>query len=101
MKRKIFLITALLFLIIGIGAVSAEDVNQSDENLEISDSYILSVGEKTFKDLLDDIDRSPESGLDIQTDYKFSNKTDAAFKQEGIRLNIAENGILLLMKKEN
>ena len=92
LKRKIFLITALLFLIIGIGAVSAEDVNQSDENLEISDSYILSVGEKTFKDLLDDIDRSPESGLDIQTDYKFSNKTDAAFKQEGIRLNIAENG---------
>lgn len=45
LNKNVFLITALLFLIVSIGAVSAENINQTDDCLEIDSSDALSVGE--------------------------------------------------------
>ena len=92
MNRKIFLITALIFLIIGISAVSAEDINQTDDNLEISDSDVISDNApKSFSDLGKAIGESPDEGLNIVSDYEFNNATDDAFKN-GITLNLNPAG---------
>ena len=92
MNKKIFLITALIFLIIGISAVSAEDINQTDDNLEISDSDVISDNApKSFSDLGDAIGKSPEDGLNIVSDYEFNNATDKNFIN-GITLNINPKG---------
>lgn len=82
MKRKIFLITALLFLIVCIGAVSAEDANQTDDCLEIDDSDALSVGEvKSFTNLSTDIDNSPDDHINLTSDYKFDAQTDKGMER--------------------
>ena len=55
MNRKIFLIATVMFLIIGISAVCAEDINQTDDNLKTIDSDVISVDEpanKSFTNLL-------------------------------------------------
>lgn len=90
MKRKIFLITTLLFLILCVSAVSAEDLNQTtdaleidqaDESLEISDSDALSESSAgSFTDMSKDLDNSPQEYWDITKDYAFNNQTDAVFK---------------------
>ena len=67
-----------MILIIGISATSAEDVNQTDYNLGISDSDAISADEptnKSFTDLSNDIQGS-DSELDIKSDYKFTNSID-------------------------
>ncbi|MDO5815541.1 MAG: hypothetical protein Q4Q18_07870 [Methanobrevibacter sp.] len=38
-------------MIVGISAVSAEDINQTDASLEISDSDVISDSPKSFSDL--------------------------------------------------
>ncbi|MBQ2831559.1 C1 family peptidase [Methanobrevibacter sp.] len=90
MNKKLLLITALLFLI-SISAVSAQDINQTDDNLDSSDSDILSTGEpKSYSNLLNDITTGSPSGLNIQSDYKFNNQTDGNFKK-GIDLTVADD----------
>ena len=92
MNRKIFLITALIFLIIGISAVSAEDINQTDDSLEISDSDVISDNApKSFSDLGKAIGEGSDEGLNIMSDYEFNNATDDAFKN-GITLNVNPEG---------
>ena len=92
MNRKILVITALIFLIVGISAVSAEDINQTDASLEISDSDVISADEpKSFTDLDHDIMASPEDHWDIESDYKFNNNTDKNIKI-GKELNIDKDG---------
>ena len=78
MNKKIFALTALLFLITCISAVNAEDIDQTNDTLEIDDSDILSAAKTgTFSDLADDITASiSESRLNIEKDYKFNNETD-------------------------
>lgn len=49
MNKKILLISALMLLIIGISAASAEDINQTDYNLGISDSDAISAEERRGK----------------------------------------------------
>ena len=78
MNKKIFALTALLFLITCISAVNAEDIDQTNDTLEIDDSDILSAAKtRTFSDLADDITASiSENRLNIEKDYKFNNETD-------------------------
>lgn len=90
MKKKMFLIAALMFLIISICAVSAEDVNQTDDNLQIIDSDAISAGESTvesFTDLSEDISDTDE--LNITSDYKFNSATDGDFIK-GIDITVLE-----------
>ena len=71
-------------------AVQADSssVIQSDDNLEKSRSDVLtSGGSKTYKDLLDDINNGPQTGLFMNSDYKFNNQTDKGF-EEGISFNL-------------
>lgn len=111
MNRKLLLITALLFLISisAVSAVSSEDINQIDNDLEISDSDIILTDDskslsdfsgsdiistddtKSFSDLLNDISTGSQSGLNIQSDYKFNNQTDEDLKN-GIDLTVADDG---------
>ena len=94
MNKRLFLITALMLLMISICAVSAEDVNQSDDNLMIYDSDVISAGESTvgsFADLSKDVDDSTVE-LDIKSDYKFNSSTDEDFT-EGIGIVVSEEGI--------
>ncbi|MBE6508001.1 MAG: hypothetical protein E7Z77_01165 [Methanobrevibacter sp.] len=91
MNKKIFAITVLLFLIIGISAVHAEEINQTEDNLEISDSDILSAGTvKSYTGLLNDISKSPETGFNVQSDYKFNPTKDENLKN-GISLTVEDN----------
>ena len=93
MNRKIFLMTALIFLMIGISAVSAEDINQTDDSLEITDSDAVSVDEstvKSFTNLSQAVDKS-EVDLNIESDYKFDSSTDKNFTN-GIKININPQG---------
>ena len=93
MNRKMFLITALIFLMIGISAVSAEDINQTDNSLEITDSDAVSVDEstvKSFTNLSQAVDKS-EVDLNIESDYKFDSSTDKNFTN-GIKININPQG---------
>ena len=77
MIKKVFLITALLFLIASIGAVCAEDINQTDSSLETDSSDVLSVDDaRSFTNLSTDIDNSPDDRIDIISDYKFNDLTD-------------------------
>ncbi|WP_406531538.1 hypothetical protein [Methanobrevibacter sp.] len=78
MNKKIFALTALLFLITCISAVNAEDIDQTNDTLEIDDSDILSAAKTgTFSNLADDITASiSENRLNIEKDYKFNNETD-------------------------
>ena len=81
-----------------ISAVSAEDISQVADGLEMADSLsvdyadsasdlqvddslektssdvLTSDGGKTFNDLLNDIKEGPEGDLDIVSDYKFNNQ---------------------------
>ena len=69
----------------GISAVSAEDINQTDVNLEITDSDVMSVDEpKSFTDLSNDISDNPFV-FDVNSDYAFNNQTDKNFT-EGIKV---------------
>lgn len=91
MKKKIFLIAALMFLMISICAVSAEDINQTDDTLEISDSDVISADESTvgsFSNLSKEIADNPEK-IDINSDYKFNTTTDEGFTKG---IEIALNG---------
>lgn len=91
MNKKILLITVVLFLI-SMTAVSAEDINQTNDTLEITDSDVVSAGEtKSFMDLSTDIDNSPEDRIDITSDYKYNAKTDKDL-QKGKPLVISETG---------
>ena len=82
----------MIFLLIGISAVSAEDINQTDDSLEISDSDVISDNApKYFSDLGKAIGESPDEGLNIVSDYEFNNATDDAFKN-GITLNLNPAG---------
>lgn len=83
-----------MLLMISICAVSAEDVNQTDDNLKIDESDAISAGESTvgsFSNLSDDVDDSTDE-LNIKSDYKFNSSTDDAFK-EGIGIAVSEEGI--------
>ena len=92
MNRKLLIITALIFLIVGISAVSAEDINQTDSSLEISDSDVISADEsKSFTDLDHDIMASPQDHWDIESNYKFNNDTDKNIKI-GKELDINNDG---------
>ena len=92
MNRKIFLITVFIFLIIGISAVSAEDINKTDDSLEISDSDVISDNSpKSFSDLGKAIGEGSQEGLNIISDYEFNNATDDAFKN-GLTLNVDPDG---------
>ena len=87
LNKKIILITALIFLIMGISAVSAEDVNQTDSSLEITDSNEISADGHTgsFADLSNAIESS-DNELNINSDYKFNITTDGNLI-EGIKKN--------------
>ena len=120
MKKKKILLIALLLLIISVGAVNAEYINEtndnlgitdsngassdndleitdsnrasSDNDLEITDSDVVSGEEpKSFSDLDNDIYESPDEGIDITSDYKFNNSTDENLVN-GISLNINPEG---------
>ena len=92
MNRNVFLVTALLFLIVSIGAVSAEDINQTDDSLHIDSSDALSVGQvKSFANLSKDLDDSPQDHIDIVSDYKFNDQTDKGMKR-AYDFTIAEGG---------
>lgn len=74
-----------------ISAVHAEEINQTEDNLEISDSDTLSAGTvKSFTGLLNDVSNSPQNGLNIQSDYKFNPNKDMNLKQ-GISLTIEDD----------
>ena len=90
-----FLITVLIFLIMGISAVSAEDINQTDNSLEISDSEVISADEPagSFADLSKAIlDSNTE--LDIKTDYKFNSATDENLTR-GITINFNDESFTI------
>ena len=91
MNKKLIVITAFLLLVLGIGAVSAEDINQTDDDLEIAESDVLSANPQSFSDLMNDIRNGPQTGLNIQKDYKFDSKKDQVFK-DGINLITSEKG---------
>ena len=81
-----------MLLIISICAVSAEDVNQTDDNLKIDDTYVISTGESTvgsFADLSQEVGQSTAE-LDIKTDYKFNSTTDGQFTK-GIEIVVGDD----------
>ena len=88
MNKKLILITALVLLLISISAVSAEDINQTDDTLETSDDNVLSAGEevRNFTSLFKDVENS-QAIFDINCDYKFNNSTDKPYP-DGIRIPI-------------
>lgn len=90
-----FLITVLIFLIMGISAVSAEDINQTDNSLEISDSEVISADEPagSFADLSKAILGS-NTELDIKTDYKFNSATDENLTR-GIAINFNDESFTI------
>lgn len=92
MNRKLLVLAALLFLIISISAVSAENVNQTEDNLKISDSDIISDEEtsaESFAELSKEVDNSTAE-LDIKSDYKFNSSTDENFTK-GITIIVGED----------
>ena len=64
-------------MILSLSAVSAEDINQTDSGLEISDSEVIADEPTTgsFTDLSQAINES-KSELNIESDYKFNSETD-------------------------
>ena len=92
MDRKTILITALIFLMLSISAVSAEDINQTESSLEISDSEVISDEPTTesFTDLFQAVNES-EDELNIESDYKFNSATDGDLT-EGIKITNAPQG---------
>ena len=115
----------MLFLILCISAVSAAEINQTDDSLDISDSDMISTNEdenleisdsdvasnddkdnnlkesesdiisegepKSFSDLDENIDKSPNAGIDITSNYEFNSATDGNFKK-GVVVNINPKG---------
>ena len=82
MDRKTILITALIFLMLSISAVSAEDINQTESSLEISDSEIISDEPTTgsFTDLSQAVSDNKEElndkyGFLVRKKEKFSKPT--------------------------
>ena len=77
---------------ISISAVNAEDINQTDDNLEIYDSDTISTGEPTagsFTDLLNEVSASTGE-LNIISDYKFNSSTDGNYAK-GITILVDED----------
>lgn len=95
MNKKMILITAMIFLIMGISAASAEDINNTDNTLETTDSEVISADGPTgsFADLFNAIQAS-DNELNINSDYKFNSTTDGNYK-EGISINF-NNGEYLI-----
>ena len=92
--KSIFII--MLLLILSVSAVAAADVNEtSHDTLDTSDADVISDGEKTYTNLLDDIKATMGSGsntLKLQSDYAYNNKTDDDLKT--ISFNNIENFII-------
>mgnify|MGYP007012600603 CR=1 FL=1 len=89
------LITAMIFLIMGISAVSAEDINNTDNTLETADSEVISADGPTgsYADLFNAIQAS-DNELNINSDYKFNSTTDGNYK-EGINFNFNNSEYLI------
>jgi hypothetical protein len=80
-----------MFLIISISAVSAEDINQTDDNLEVNDFDVISAdgsATESFTNLSKAVDDSTDV-LDIQSDYRFNSSTDGDFTN-GIEITVGE-----------
>ena len=85
-SNKILSFTLMLFvLLISISAISAADLNDTDntsENVLKEDNVKTS----TFLDLWSDVGIS-ESKLDLDTDYKFNKTTDVNY-DKGLNIKI-------------
>ena len=91
LNKKILILTAFLFLILSISAVNAEEVNQTGDDLEISDSDILSAGTtKSYTGLLNDINKQFPNDFNIQSNYKFNPTKDVDLK-DGITFTLNDN----------
>ena len=77
----------------GVSAVSAEDISQTNDTLEIDDSNIFSAAKTgTFNDLYDDIAADIFEGrFNIEKDYKFNAETDKNLS-EGITITFQRSG---------
>ena len=64
----------LFLLVFSIGAVCAEDLDNT--TIDSTDSDVLSTGEKTFDDLSNLINSSTSATIDIKDDYKFNSEKD-------------------------
>ena len=86
--------TSIIFLILlmfSIGAVCAEDLDNT--TLDSTDSDVISTGEKTFDDLSNLINSSSSATIDIKDDYKFNPEdTQNRIEIENSALNYIFNG---------
>lgn len=86
MKIYTTIIFLTLILIFSIGAVSSQDVNQT-QDLAIhssKDSEIISSSENTFKDLNDDL--SHDNVINLTKDYAFDENIDKNYS-DGVKIN--------------
>ena len=87
-SNKVVAFTLMLFvLLISISAISAADLNDTDNTAEnvLKEDNVKS---STFLDLWADVGIS-ESKLDLDTDYKFNKTTDVNY-DKGINITIIE-----------
>ena len=62
-------------MIFSVGFVCAEDVNQTDSDLGVTDVDVISAGDRTYADLNNDIDTTkPEANL--ASNYTYNPGTD-------------------------
>ncbi len=87
MKNKLLIFSALICLILCIGAVNAENITEADDTLATDNSDVLTVSNaKSFTDLNDDYKNSSDT-LNIENDYKFDSQKDVKFNR-GIEINL-------------
>jgi len=82
----------LFLLVFSIGAVCAEDLDNT--TIDSTNSDVLSTGEKTFGDLSNLINSSSSATIDIKDDYKFNSEKDTKkmIVIENSTLNYTFNG---------
>lgn len=75
-----------------VSAVSAENINQTEDTLEISASDVISDNApKSFSDLEKAFEENSDDGINIVSDYEFNSAADDDYK-EGITLNLNPEG---------
>lgn len=117
-KHMLMLVLSLTVILIAISAVSAADLNSTDDDagedyLASVDGDVLSEAPKTFKDLNHDINSNKKSKIYLNSNYTFNSKTDSSFVEgvkitrkvtidgKGHTLNGNEKARIFLVKNKN